>query len=189
MFCVHRILYFLLSLSILGAVVCREGSYVGGGSHINYEKNFASANKKFHNWGLGSLPSRVYPPGTVPQEWPGLDYMRDSNSEAWEMKSVTQAMTELGHREGGVSILKVDVEGSEWAAVTEFLVSNEEAIKQGRFPQVMLEFHWNPHTRVMNACNQAVLTRFKELGYVVWTRTPNPTDTCCMDVSFVWRGT
>ena len=39
---------------------------------FSISKQYPSKNKFFHNWGLGVLPNAIYPPGTVPQSWPGL---------------------------------------------------------------------------------------------------------------------
>ena len=41
-------------------------------SHFDYAKEYPSSKRIFHNWGLGALPAAVYPPGTFPQDWPGL---------------------------------------------------------------------------------------------------------------------
>ena len=41
-------------------------------SRFNYAKHYPSQKKIFHNWGIGSLDDVVYPPGTFPQDWPGL---------------------------------------------------------------------------------------------------------------------
>jgi hypothetical protein len=46
----------------------RNGMHGRDYSNINYAKQYPSANKHFHNWGLGStLDPAVYPPGAIPQ--------------------------------------------------------------------------------------------------------------------------
>lgn len=34
---------------------------------IDYAKQYPSAKKFFHNWGLGAADRAVYPPGSIPQ--------------------------------------------------------------------------------------------------------------------------
>ena len=90
-------------------------------SKFDYASEYPSRKKVFHNWGLGVLERAIYPPGTIPQEWPGLGdpAFSQTNSAPWEMKSIATTMKDLGHSH--ISILKIDVEGAEWGALTALL--------------------------------------------------------------------
>jgi hypothetical protein len=101
----------------------RAGMHGKAYANIDYSVQYPSASKEFHPWGLGALPKATYPPGTIPQEWPGLGdpAFSQSNSEEWEMRSIEQTMADL--KLSKVAILKIDVEGAEWSAVTAMLES------------------------------------------------------------------
>ena len=47
------------------------------------------------------------------QEWPGLGdpQLSKSNSEPWELRSIEQAIEDLGHLDKVITVLKIDVEG------------------------------------------------------------------------------
>ena len=51
-----------------------------------------------------------------------------TNTEPWNMKSVERTMDELHHRY--ISILKIDVEGSEWTAIAAMLESEKMRLVQ-----------------------------------------------------------
>ena len=40
-------------------------------ANIDYQSQYPSSKKVFHNWGLGAASAAVYPPNSVPQDWPG----------------------------------------------------------------------------------------------------------------------
>ena len=46
-----------------------------------------------------------------------------TNTQPWVMKSIEQTMNDLGHTH--LSVLKIDVEGSEWTAVAAMLESRK----------------------------------------------------------------
>jgi hypothetical protein len=101
----------------------RAGMHGKAYSNIDYSVQYPSASKEFHAWGLGVLPQAIYPPGTVPQEWPGLGdpAFSQTNSEEWELRSIEQTLSDL--KLSRVTILKIDVEGAEWSALTAMLES------------------------------------------------------------------
>ena len=82
-------------------------------SNIDYAHQYPSDKKHFHNWGVGAASEITYPPGTVPQEWPGLGdpQLSKSNTEPWLMKSIEKTIRDLGHDKSKLTILKIDVEG------------------------------------------------------------------------------
>lgn len=101
----------------------RAGMHGEAYSHIDYVKQYPSKNKFFHSWGLGVLDKAIYPPGTIPQEWPGFGdpAFSQTNDESWDMRSIEQTMKDLSISK--LSILKIDVEGAEWTALTATLES------------------------------------------------------------------
>jgi hypothetical protein len=78
------------------------------------------------------------------------------------MKSIETTMIELNHlpprndgkletilTEGGISVLKIDVEGAEWDALAAMFSSERMAalLKAGFVKQMLLEWHWDPESR------------------------------------------
>ena len=120
------------------------------------------------------LSKALYPVGTVPQEWPGLGDppMSKSNSEPWELRSIEQAMVDLGHFsrdvngvKGGsmtvISVLKIDTEGSEWDSLGAFFGSEAvaKAVAMGFIRQLLVEWHWDPDSTARNQRHNELLTR------------------------------
>jgi hypothetical protein len=101
----------------------RAGMHGQAYANIDYAIQYPSKSKEFHPWGLGALPRAVYPPGTIPQEWPGLGdpAFSQTNSEEWDIRSIEQTILDL--KLSKVTILKIDVEGAEWAALSAMLES------------------------------------------------------------------
>lgn len=132
-------------------------------SHFRYARQYPSAKKFFHNWGVGVANQQIFQPGTVPQEWPGLGDppLSKTNSHPWELRSIEQTMKDLNHIESGLSILKIDVEGAEWETLTAFFSSKfiEKLILAGKIPQILAEFHWDPNSTLKNDRNKKLLGR------------------------------
>ena len=170
----------------------RQGMHGRDFSGIDYAAQYPSKLKTFHNWGLGVVDKALYPVGTVPQEWPGLGdpQLSKSNTEPWLLKSVERTMVELGHVATGLSILKIDTEGSEWDAVTAFLGSSRVVtlIQAGKIPQLLLEWHWDPDSTARNQRHAALMRKVEDLGYRPWYVNRHQGSECCLDVSYVWRG-
>lgn len=138
-------------------------------SGFDYAREYPSGNKNFHNWGIGAV-NTVYPPGTIPQvffllfsfdlgraklmlsqDWPGLGDppMSKTNPDSWEVKSLEKTIHDLGHQKAKISILKIDIEGAEWATLmsafySDFMINY---LKNGFIEQLLLEFHWDPQSR------------------------------------------
>lgn len=89
----------------------------------------------YHSFGLGG-EDKVCDPGEVPFEWPGIDYLSGTNNEPWELATLSSTMRRLNHEH--VTFLKVDVEGSEWAALPD--------IMDASWSQLMIELHFPPGT-------------------------------------------
>ena len=130
-------------------------------SNINYQVQYPSEKKFFHNWGVGPADYAVYPSGSIPQEWPGLGdpALSKSNIEPWEMKSIKRTFIDLKHT-AGIQVLKIDVEGAEWDSIAALLSdlgdnydttsSSKEKMKllsQGSIRQLLVEWHWDPDSR------------------------------------------
>ena len=169
----------------------RQGMHGRDYSGIDYAAQYPSKKKIFHNWGLGVVEKALYPIGTVPQEWPGLGdpQLSKSNSEPWLLKSIQQTMIDLGHVDTGLSILKIDTEGSEWDAITAFF-SNENILKMiaaGRLRQLLIEWHWDPDSTARNQRHAMILRKVEELGFRPWYVNRHEGSECCLDVSYVWR--
>lgn len=131
----------------------RDGMYGTAFSNVDYAKQYPSQGKHFHNWGLGAADTAIYPPGTIPQDWPGLGdpQFSSSNSEPWQTKSLAQSMKELGHYsdKSSITILKIDIEGAEWDALIAFFGDTQTVamIKNGFIQQFLVEWHWDPDSR------------------------------------------
>lgn len=46
-----------------------------------------------------------------------------------------------------LSVLKVDVEGAEWDALTGMVYQMGPELQRGLIPQLLVEWHWDPDTR------------------------------------------
>merc|ERR1711924_9950 len=58
---------------------------------IESQQKYNALPATYHTFGLGG-EDRIYPPGTVPFAWPGMDYMRETNTKSWDLRKVTTAM-------------------------------------------------------------------------------------------------
>ena len=166
----------------------RDGMHGADYSRINYAKQYPSPpTRSFHNWGLGSASHAVYPKHAVPCEWPGLGdpALSKTNSEAWEMRSIAATMELLKHQ--SLSILKVDVEGGEWIALSSLLSTMADKLAKGAVTQLLVEWHWDPHSTLRNARNQDILRKIRRLGFVPWKVNRHVGSDCCLDVSYVWE--
>jgi hypothetical protein len=127
----------------------RTGMYGTAYNKINYEVQYPSRKKTFHNWGVGAADQAIYPPGSIPQEWPGLGDppFTETNSEPWDVRSVSRIMKDLGHDR--LSVLKVDVEGGEWGVLASMLYDPwmSNILATGQIRQFLVEYHWDPNTR------------------------------------------
>ena len=91
----------------------RLGCRVHGFSpNVRGFSKYTSENKTFHQIGIGK--TSLYEPGAVWFRWPGIEFLSGTNKEQWELVSVTDIRTKLGHLNTLVKILKIDVEGGEW---------------------------------------------------------------------------
>lgn len=166
----------------------RNGMHGEAYSNIDYSKQYPSKSKIFHSWGLGVLDKAIYPPGTIPQEWPGLGdpAFSETNDESWDMRSIEQTMKDLLVTK--LSILKIDVEGAEWAALTAALESKfmRKLFKEGRIEQLLIEWHWDPNTSAFNSRHETLMKRIESLGFIPWNIERHVGSDCCLDVSYKW---
>ena len=171
----------------------RDGMYGNNYAHIDYKKSYPSEKKFFHNWGIGAV-STIFPPGTIPQEWPGLGDppFSSTNSEPWITKSIYQTLIDLGHykpdstKKQYLTILKIDVEGAEWSAMTAFLHQFEAQLKAGFVKQLLIEWHWDPTNKLRNHHHDLVLKNLRNVGFKPWKIDIHYGDSCCLDTSYIW---
>lgn len=90
-------------------------------------------NAIYHSYGLGSL-DKTYQPTEVPFRWPGMDYLRQSNTMTWQLKRIPTIMKENNHDK--LTILKVDVEGTEWDTMMDIINTDWE--------ELYIEIHFPP---------------------------------------------
>jgi hypothetical protein len=178
----------------------RNGMHGGDYSHIDYASQYPSepiagsknkGKKVFHNVGIGAANIAVYPPHSIPQQWPGLGdpAMSQTNTESWETRSIEQLLNDYGYQESGITILKVDVEGAEWDAFEAFLSSTsmQQLIRTGGISQLLVEWHWDPYSNLRSKRQKALLDHITELGFVLHTVQRHSGSDCCLDASYVWR--
>jgi len=165
----------------------------------------------YHSMGLGTTDG-VAEPGTAPFRWPGIGYMRYTNTAPWILKRIPTIMKELGHSQ--VSHLKVDAEGAEWDAIPDIVASTQ-------WTEFAVEMHFPPKEYVLHnikptkddkdgaiSAQAVIVARWKDRKYQepsarppwldrlrllrelqrvadVWKIEPNPTDKHCLNVYFV----
>jgi len=164
---------------------------------VHLEAQYAGIRRSFHLQGLG--PSGTYAPGTAPFRWPGMDYLRSSNTETWKLMSVTDTMASLKH--SNVKILKIDAEGAEWSALDDLLSTG--FFESGKVEQFMMELHFDPakYTLTSSGPNSVtirrnaadtmdyldILERLAACGMQMWRWQWNVGSTCCIEVSYMYR--
>ncbi len=97
----------------------------------------------YHTHGLGRY-DKTYGPGEAPFNWPGINYLRGSNSIPWTLRSITTTLKDvLGEPRTPVmnkqtlTVLKIDVEGAEWDVIDQLV--------QGEWDQLLVELHFPPN--------------------------------------------
>lgn len=106
----------------------------------------------YHDFGVGGV-DRTYEPGTVPFHWPGIGYLRASNTQPWTLRRIPTILTTLGQ---GPSILKLDVEGTEWSMLKDIVASNT-------WEQIMVEFHFPPKEYTVSQGSDGELRIFRNV--------------------------
>jgi len=113
-------------------------------SFSSVSRSLRKFNATLHNFGLGGA-DRTYSQGRAPYQWPGLKYGERSNNETWELRTLEGARRRLGHSDRAIDVLKIDVEGAEWALLEHLLSSKStrEMLASGRIVrQILLEVHF-----------------------------------------------
>eukprot|EP00457_Paulinella_chromatophora_P012439 gb/GEZN01012648.1/.p1 GENE.gb/GEZN01012648.1/~~gb/GEZN01012648.1/.p1 ORF type:complete len:290 (-),score=37.44 gb/GEZN01012648.1/:117-986(-) len=154
----------------------------------NIKKKYDSKQKTLHNWGVSLNQSNlIYPPGTAPFEWPGIGYLRSSNSDPWDLRTIRSIMSTLKH--DTIDILKVDAEGAEWGCLRTFMDSGGLDLTS----QLLAEFHFNPEadtamklrygTFLGNLSTQMYL--FHARANASPPKSPWNPKTCCGEFSYI----
>lgn len=172
-------------------------------------KSFLTRLKKqgvvFHAYGFGGA-DLIYPPNTVPWAWPGIGYGKESNDVSWSLRTFESIISDLGHRNTGISIFKVDIEGAEWSLLERMLSDSatRDALRSGRLiRQIIMEVHFLPnydkdssaasserhprstnHIDLFNIHNADLLLQLQDLGFVNWKHSEN-TNVMIQDVAGV----
>jgi len=123
------------------------------------------------------------------------------NPIAWEVKTVPSFHSEQKH--GIITILKMDVEGAEWWALTP--VIEKGMISQGLILQLVMEIHFEPDTYDMitepdgavtivrkmaprgGRDEFAVLHALEAAGMKPWKWQWNVWSHCCIEVSYMYQ--
>lgn len=166
----------------------RDGMHGNTYSQIDYKKQYPAPPRRIlHSWGLGSAPHAVYPKHAVPSEWPGLGDppLSKTNSEPWEMRSVASSMEVLAHKQ--LAVLKIDVEGSEWIAMSSLLSTMSDSLAAGDIQQLLVEWHWDPFSTLRDARNQDILKKLETLGFFPFHNHTHAGSSTCIDVSYIHK--
>lgn len=135
---------------------------------------------KFHSYGLGA-EDKTYGPGQVPFNWPGIKYLKGSNSDPWTLRSIPTVMRDTGANamqqrngaNGGGSdgktllVFKIDVEGTEWNLI--------DQIVEADWDQLLLELHFPPAEYHLSPAGESkgfVITRLPQSGLMSYLFPP-----------------
>ena len=147
----------------------------------------------YHDFGVGDV-DKTYGPGTVPFHWPGIGYLRDSNTRPWTLRRIPTIQTTLG-KDKDPTILKLDVEGTEWSVLEDIVASTS-------WEQFMVEFHFPPQQYTVSQGKNGGLTivrtiekapdrigMLRKLSEVatMWKWEFNQHDPQCVEAYFVRR--
>lgn len=113
---------------------CKVHGFDPSKAGLASKKAYESIPATYHSFGIGG-EDRKYRPGEVPFEWPGIGYLRDTNSDEWQLFTLPTIMKTLGH--SNIDILKIDVEGSEWSSLPGILETD--------WSQLLIELHFPPN--------------------------------------------
>jgi len=103
---------------------------------LSSKAGYEAIGGEYHSYGLGKRDG-VYAPGEVSFNWPGLNYLRDTNTAEWELKSLSTILNTLNPiQKPKLTILKIDVEGAEWDAMEDLLYTE--------WDQLLIEMHFTP---------------------------------------------
>jgi hypothetical protein len=123
----------------------------------------------FHALGLGPVSSA-----------PGKEWSLTIEGQACAAKSFADIAKSLGHTH--VDILKIDVEGGEFAAMPQILA--EKSLAALQVQQILIEFHlWSDESFEKFV---QIVQGLKDQGYLLFRKELNPTDASrCAEFAFV----
>jgi hypothetical protein len=132
---------------------------------LSIKESYDGMGGNYHMYGLGALDDHTYGPGEVPFRWPGMGYMKETNTYPWRLRNIPATMTDVIGTTGKLpntggkqlTVLKIDVEGTEWDIMHQLL--------DVEWDLLMLELHWWPNVHHL-------LDAGKMRGFVV-TNLPN----------------
>jgi hypothetical protein len=119
------------------------------------------------------------------------------NSQKWKVRTFGGMLTEMGHTQTTIDILKIDIEYSEWDAFEAmFLEGSLANVKQLMFEYHTEELHKKTSTSTDYAYYTQVFRALDRLGFKYWIFETNPDGnyksthtgaqyTCCGNVYFI----
>jgi hypothetical protein len=190
---------------------------------LSIKDKYNSMGGIYHNYGLGRLEDYTYAPGMVPFRYPGMGYLKETNTYPWRLKNIPTSIQDTigssssssssasssssnSKRHPSLTILKIDVEGTEWDIMDQ--LTNVD------WDLLMIELHWEPkvhHLIDAGDMRGFVVTRlpgsimkktFKrpDIDYIdlwskltkvgdIWRYHFNPRDRLCLEVYLKRRRT
>jgi len=160
---------------------------------VSLESSYNTPKRTFHLTGIG--PTGSYGPGRVPFRWPGMGFLKDTNTKTWELATVSDMRKQLKHNK--LKILKIDVEGGEWSAIEDMVATG--LLGNGLVEQLLLELHFDPDRFTVTGTASGVtiqrkgdqdvdllvtLQRLLGSGMKLWRWQWNTSNHCCIEVSF-----
>jgi len=103
---------------------------------LSSKAGYEAIGGEYHSYGLGKRDG-VYAPGEVSFNWPGLNYLKHTNTAEWELKSLSTILNTLNPiQKPKLTIRKIDVEGAELEAMEDLLYTE--------WDQLLIEMHFTP---------------------------------------------
>ncbi|KAH9524381.1 Methyltransferase-like protein 24 [Bulinus truncatus] len=130
---------------------------------MNKETHKRGDNSTFHNLGL----SNTNTDGFVPRK-----DLYVNKPQVWKMRTLKSVFKELGHEKRVLDVLKIDIEGHEWAVIDNMMET--DIFKYVR--QFMLEFHLFPDWPLKEdyVYLYQIYTRLREMGFREFAVGPHP---------------
>ncbi|KAK7092649.1 uncharacterized protein [Littorina saxatilis] len=145
----------------MGAIGCEVHSFDPSMKTEDHKRN---DNVTFHKLGLSGVTSSNF---TARRD----SYVK--GKQIWTVKTLDVIMKDLGHEGRTLDVLKIDVEGHEWAVVDDLLKKN---ILTSQIRQFMLEWHLFPDWPSKDGYSGLydIYRRLKEAGFTEYSKHAHP---------------
>jgi hypothetical protein len=79
---------------------------------------------------------------------------------------------------------QIDVEGAEWDSLSSFLWDEaiSKLVGEGGVKQLLVEFHWDPDSRLKNERHLKIIKKISDMGFVPWHIERHEGSDCCLDI-------